>query len=119
MHVMRVWGGNIYDILHPNGTGKTSYATEFLREPSTKRALGVEVTRQYEKCNIAEYDDFIVADDWTSPASLRVVPGILAQIAMLIYAGDLDYICNWLGNLAWVRALDWPVPVGFQICKNG
>ncbi|KAG5995011.1 hypothetical protein E4U52_000478 [Claviceps spartinae] len=116
-HVLRVWGGNIYDILHPNGTRKASYATEFLRESSTKKALGVEVTRQYEECNMDVYDDFVVAGDWMSSVSLRVIPGILAQIPMLIYAGDLDYICNWLGNSAWVSALDWPGQSAFKSAK--
>ena len=22
--------------------------------------------------------------------------------------GDADFICNWLGNLAWTNALEWP-----------
>jgi cathepsin A (carboxypeptidase C) len=22
--------------------------------------------------------------------------------------GDADFICNWLGNLAWTEALEWP-----------
>ena len=26
-----------------------------------------------------------------------------ANISVLIYAGDQDYICNWLGNQAWTQ----------------
>lgn len=30
-----------------------------------------------------------------------------ADIPALIYAGDVDFICNYLGNRAWTLALDW------------
>ena len=26
-------------------------------------------------------------------------------VDILIYAGDADFGCNWMGNLAWVKAL--------------
>ena len=32
----------------------------------------------------------------------------------LIYAGDVDFICNYLGNQAWTHALDWTGQAGFQ-----
>ena len=37
----------------------------------------------------------------------RLVPGLLKQIPVLIYAGDKDMICNHLGNEAWTNALEW------------
>jgi cathepsin A (carboxypeptidase C) len=37
----------------------------------------------------------------------QLVPKILDQIPVLIYAGDVDYICNWLGNQAWTNVLEW------------
>ncbi|KAF1788040.1 Serine carboxypeptidase [Phytophthora cactorum] len=30
-----------------------------------------------------------------------------AGVRVLIYAGDADLMCNWVGNQAWVMALDW------------
>lgn len=38
----------------------------------------------------------------------RLVPDILKEIPVLVYAGDADFICNWLGNLAWTSELEWP-----------
>ncbi len=28
-------------------------------------------------------------------------------LRILIYAGDADWICNWIGNKKWVLELDW------------
>ena len=36
------------------------------------------------------------------------------DIPMLIYAGDADYICNWMGNEAWTRDLDPGIAVAEQ-----
>ena len=36
------------------------------------------------------------------------MPDLLENgIPVLVYAGDQDYICNWLGNQAWTLALPW------------
>ena len=28
-------------------------------------------------------------------------------VRVLIYAGDVDFICNWIGNKAWTKELPW------------
>lgn len=38
----------------------------------------------------------------------RLVPGLIKEMPVLVYAGDADFICNWLGNKAWTEALDYP-----------
>merc|ERR1711957_208891 len=36
------------------------------------------------------------------------IPDLLkAGVRTLIYAGDVDFICNWLGNKHWTLKLDW------------
>jgi cathepsin A (carboxypeptidase C) len=43
------------------------------------------------------------------------VSGLLANnTRVLIYAGDVDYICNWIGNKQWTLALDWAGKTAFN-----
>ena len=37
------------------------------------------------------------------PMYAHVRPGT----RVMIYAGDVDFICNWLGNKAWTLDLEW------------
>ncbi|KAM5438452.1 putative carboxypeptidase C [Microsporum ferrugineum] len=80
--------------------------TEWLNQKSVMKALGVEV-ESYESCNGGINRDFLFHGDWMKPYH-RLVPSLLEKIPVLIYAGDADFICNWLGNLAWTNALEWP-----------
>ena len=88
-------------------------ATAFLNKPEVMDALGVEVDG-YDTCNMRVNTDF--AGDWMLPVH-RVIPGILEEIPVLIYAGDADYVCNWLGNKAWATDMEWPGREAFAEAK--
>lgn len=47
----------------------------------------------------------------------RVIPGVLEELPVLIYAGNADFICNYLGNQAWTEALEWPGKSAFNKAK--
>ena len=79
---------------------------EYLNKDDVMEALGAEVD-SYDSCNFDINRNFLFAGDWMKPFH-RLVPGILEEIPVLIYAGDADFICNWLGNLAWTQQLEWP-----------
>lgn len=81
-----------------------------------QKELGVEVS-SYDSCNFDINRNFLFQGDWMKPFH-RLVPGILEQIPVLIYAGDADFICNWLGNQAWTDALEWPGKKDFNAAKT-
>ncbi|CRK32628.1 hypothetical protein BN1708_016121, partial [Verticillium longisporum] len=88
------------------------WISEYLNQDNVIEALGAEVSN-YESCNFDINRNFLFAGDWFQPFH-RLVPGLLEKIPVLIYAGDADYICNWLGNRAWTEALEWPGQKGFN-----
>ncbi|KAK4140532.1 Alpha/Beta hydrolase protein [Dichotomopilus funicola] len=114
-------GQNVYDIrskcedssnLCYSGLG---YITDYLNQKDVMEALGAEVS-SYDSCNFDINRNFLFQGDWMQPFH-RLVPGILDEIPVLIYAGDADYICNWLGNQAWTEALEWPGKKDFNAAK--
>ncbi|KAL1634423.1 hypothetical protein SLS58_010711 [Diplodia intermedia] len=105
-------GQNVYDVRGKcEDSSNLCYSelgwiSKYLNQDDVKKALGVEVS-SYDSCNFDINRNFLFQGDWMQPFH-RLVPGILEQIPVLIYAGDADFICNWLGNKAWSEALEWP-----------
>lgn len=40
------------------------------------------------------------------------------DIPVLIYNGDKDYICNWVGGNNWVNNLDWKYAKEFRATEK-
>lgn len=105
-------GQNVYDIRGKcEDSSNLCYSalgwiSDYLNQEDVISALGAEVSN-YESCNFDINRNFLFAGDWFQPFH-RLVPKLLEKIPVLIYAGDADYICNWLGNQAWTEALEWP-----------
>lgn len=82
------------------------YISEYLNQPNVKEAVGAEVDT-YEACNMDINRNFLFAGDWMKPFHKDVIKILENEVPVLIYAGDKDFICNWLGNHAWSDALPW------------
>lgn len=67
----------------------------FLNNASTREALGVG-NRKFVSCSPLVYEAMIV--DWMKNLE-KGIPELLEDgIELLVYAGEYDLICNWLGN---------------------
>ncbi|PHH63583.1 hypothetical protein CDD81_5675 [Ophiocordyceps australis] len=104
-------GQNVYDVRSKcEDSSNLCYSalgwiSAWLNKPEVISALGAEVD-SYDSCNMDINRNFLFHGDWMMPY-YRKVPGILEELPMLIYAGDADFICNWLGNRAWTDKLEW------------
>ena len=56
----------------------------------------------------------------------KLAPLLDDGVPILIYNGDKDYICNWVGGLTWLEALEWTGRKEFKkdklkqwVTKNG
>ena len=80
---------------------------KFLNDPVTKKTLKADPSITWQQCNFQVNLQFMF-DFMKNYHTL--IPPILESgenIRVLIYVGDQDYICNWIGNKEWVLNLDW------------
>ncbi|KAI5965650.1 uncharacterized protein KGF55_001012 [Candida pseudojiufengensis] len=82
-----------------------NYIDEYFNLPSTQKALGVQ--KHFTPCDRDVGLHFTSNFDVMRPYQQYVTQLLEKQIPVLIYAGDKDLVCDWLGNLAWVNVLDY------------
>ncbi|KAF3921043.1 hypothetical protein AA313_de0202394 [Arthrobotrys entomopaga] len=96
-----------------NGTAHAGWRPDdFFNKPEVLRALGAE-NRTYIGDNPVVFKSFKVTGD----IALSMVPyvqNIIKKIPVLVYAGDKDYICDWMGVKAWTEAMEWSGKAGFN-----
>ena len=49
------------------------------------------------------------------PASVAVLPRVLSKIRVLVFAGDQDLICNYLGLENMIKNLTWNGATGLGV----
>ncbi|KAJ7519140.1 hypothetical protein O6H91_20G024700 [Diphasiastrum complanatum] len=76
----------------------------FLNQKSVQQTLGV-VDRKFVSCSPVVYEAMIV--DWMRNLEVGIPALLQDGIKLLVYAGEYDLVCNWLGNFKWVTAMDW------------
>lgn len=82
------------------------YIDDYLNTPEVRQKLGVEVDA-YQGCSDDVFRNFLFTGDGMKPSQDSVAELLEAEIPVLVYAGDKDFICNWLGNQAWANKLPW------------
>ncbi|KAI3461386.1 hypothetical protein Pfo_018049 [Paulownia fortunei] len=92
-----------------------SNVEKFLNQKSVKTALGVGDIK-FVSCSS------VVHNAMTRELMKNFGAGIPALledgIKLLVYAGEYDLICNWLGNSRWVTAMEWSGQKNFQSASS-
>lgn len=113
-------GLNPYDMRVPCAVPPLCYdfsnVATYLKRKDVTDQLGT-TGRRWSDCNREIAMMFELSGDWMHNYQQMIPDMLNAGIPVLIYAEDQDYICNWLGNQAWVRKLDWAHKADFNAAK--
>lgn len=114
-------GLNPYDIRLKCGDNPLCYdfsnIEKWLNLDETKEALHINKESHYwRSCNMGINLKFHT--DWMKDFSPFVKDLLNAGIPALIYAGDVDFICNYMGNHAWTLNLDWKYGDEFRAAEE-
>ena len=109
---------NQYDIRIPCQHPPTCYPTQHIHDflsLSSVLALLHLPSRKWTDCNAGVFARFLT--DWVVDYSPHVSRNLDSHLPILIYSGDQDFICNWMGGLSWVENMQWEGAQGFRESK--
>jgi len=87
---------------------------KFLNRPDVQETLGAKGS--WTSCNMLANKLYIA--DFMKNFHHEIANLLENGLEVLIYAGDVDYICNWLGNKMWVKALEWEGKEAFNAADD-
>jgi cathepsin A (carboxypeptidase C) len=112
-------GYNVYDVrikcAKPPLCYDFSNVEKYLNQASVKTALGVS-GHSWSSCNFVVNSMF--SGDWMKNYQDQLPDLLASGIRVLIYAGDVDFICNYMGNKAWTLAMEWPGKDSFNAATD-
>ncbi|KAL5981792.1 hypothetical protein ACLOJK_015857 [Asimina triloba] len=77
---------------------------KFLNQKKVRDALGVGDI-DFVSCSPTVYQGMLT--DWMRNLEVGIPTLVEDGIKLLVYAGEYDLICNWLGNSRWVHDMQW------------
>ncbi|CAA7269007.1 unnamed protein product [Cyclocybe aegerita] len=114
-------GRNVYDISKPC-EGELCYKEvavikAYLDQPSTRELLGVSPSAptNFSSCSSNVGTAFAShMDKWAVHTQDYVANLLERGVRVLLYAGTLDWQCNWVANAMWVDKLEWSGQNGWK-----
>jgi len=78
----------------------------WMNDPSVKAALGVNTALTFESCNMEVNQAFSFQGDGARNSAKLLTELVNEGIRLLVYAGNADSMCNYLGQERWVTDFD-------------
>lgn len=88
-----------------------SYVTPFLRKPEVMGDLNLILLKEWRECS-GRVSHHLKARN--SEPAVKLLPGILEQIPIVLFNGNRDIICNYIGTENFIKKLEWNGQTGFQ-----
>jgi len=107
---------NNYDITKPC-LGPMCYDFGFLdtymNKQAVKLSLGVSETFEWNVCNM-EVGGMLAMKDMRTNTAPMIADLLTSGIKVLLYHGELDMICNWVGGEMAAKSIEWFGEVQFK-----
>lgn len=87
------------------------YVTPFLQQDSVRESLHVTESRQWRECK-GMVGRRLRAD--ADKPAVHLLPEIAAHVPLVLFNGNLDIICNYLGQELYLNKLEWGGKRGFD-----
>ncbi|KAG2214852.1 hypothetical protein INT46_000150 [Mucor plumbeus] len=87
----------------------------YANKEDVRETLGVdEKAGKYAGCSDSVGYRFYQTGDGSKDYSKHVAETLEAGVRVLLYVGEMDWICNWIGNLAWSLDMEWSGKQGYN-----
>ncbi|KAJ7223041.1 carboxypeptidase C [Mycena pura] len=78
----------------------------YMNDDKVKVALGVDPYRTFQSCNMEVNQAFALQGDGAHNSAELLSELVDGGVRLLIYAGNADMVCNYMGNERWLEVLD-------------
>lgn len=114
IYVLAVQGYDPYD-LRQNASAlfPPEYYNTYLMNATTQMLIGANTT--YKECPNGPYYKFVPTGDDARTLLPELANLVNSKLKVLIWAGDADIICNWIGNQEAILSMSW---YGQQTLQN-
>jgi len=78
----------------------------WMNDAENKKAVGAQPNIEFASCNMQVNQAFLMQGDGMHNSAPLLTDLVNDGIRLLIYAGNADYMCNFIGNERWVADFD-------------